>query len=246
MVGKTLKGDDMKKTAEHPSGMRIEFDEATHTYTDDIGIEYVSGTQFVHRYCKPFDAEQMALHCSGNPRSEWYDVPVDEIIRAWDAKREAACALGTAVHWFIETGELSDGVYVPQAMYANAENAFHDFLSNHGFPEQEKIIFCPRYGIAGTVDALFYADRIIGDWKTNAEIKFENPFGKMLAPFDFLDDCNANHYRLQLNLYRFILERDYDCPIEGMKIVHITENGWNEYEMEEIENRIIKEALNAI
>ena len=49
------------------------------------------------------------------------------------------------------------------------------------------------------------------DYKTNKEIKtegFKNYEGitqKMLFPLNHLDDCNLNHYTLQLSLYMYII-----------------------------------------
>ena len=41
----------------------------------------------------------------------------------------------------------------------------------------------------------------------------------MLAPLSHLDDCAGNHYRLQLNAYRYILQKYYDVSVKAMLVV---------------------------
>jgi hypothetical protein len=51
----------------------------------------------------------------------------------------------------------------------------------------------------------------IYDYKTNKEIKtesyvnWEGVSDRMLAPLNHLDDCNLNHYALQLSLYMYMI-----------------------------------------
>jgi len=68
----------------------------------------------------------------------------------------------------------------------------------------------PLFVIIGAIAAYcfhFYAGEsleVMVDWKTNESINLAG-YGKMLEPFDHLEDCNFTHYVLQLNLYRQIL-----------------------------------------
>ena len=39
---------------------------------------------------------------------------------------------------------------------------------------------------------------------------------KMLEPLSHLPDTNYFHYALQLNIYRHILETEYDMRVDGM------------------------------
>ena len=49
--------------------------------------------------------------------------------------------------------------------------------------------------------------------------KYGNSFQSMLPPFSHLDDCAGNHYRLQLNCYKFILEKYYGFFVVDMYVV---------------------------
>lgn len=228
-------------TATHPAGLTIYFDQKYHVYFDEFGFRYLSGTQFVKRYKQPFDDEAMAIKCSHNPNSKWYDIDPALIMQAWRKSANSACELGTEIHNYIETGKKSKEILAP---YKQAKNALNYATRLYGEPRKEVIVFSPRHLIAGTIDALF--DSAIVDWKTNAEIKQKNPFQKMLTPFDELDDCNFNHYALQLNLYRYIVELDYGMDIKTMQIFHIQMDKFTCLDIPRIDNAKIERALDEI
>jgi len=59
----------------------------------------------------------------------------------------------------------------------------------------------------------------IDDWKTNKKLNFTNGFDRMQYPVDHLDDCNWEHYKLQLSYYIHILEQyGYEC--KGSRLTH--------------------------
>jgi hypothetical protein len=108
----------------------------------------------------------------------------------------------------------------------------------------EWMIWNREYKIAGTMDAVFY-DKTDGtywiyDWKrvqsglepdleatrygyVMDESEWLEPVGwyikKMNGPASELYDTKYWHYCLQLNLYRYILEKDYGLKIKGMVLV---------------------------
>ena len=59
---------------------------------------------------------------------------------------------------------------------------------------------------------------IIYDWKRSKNIFMDNPYAQGFTPVEHLSDCNFNHYTLQLNTYKRILERNYNVRIVGMYI----------------------------
>jgi ATP-dependent exoDNAse (exonuclease V) beta subunit len=86
----------------------------------------------------------------------------------------------------------------------------------------EWLVFDEAKRVAGSIDmTLADADGniIICDWKRSKEIKRSNLYQKGLKIFNHLDDCNYNHYCLQLNIYRHILETHYGKKIIGMFLV---------------------------
>ena len=49
--------------------------------------------------------------------------------------------------------------------------------------------------------------------------KYTNSFQRMREPLSHLDDCQGVHYRMQLNVYRWILEKYYGQRVIGMRVV---------------------------
>lgn len=92
-------------------------------------------------------------------------------------------------------------------------------------PITEELI---KMGVCGMVDKIFWSKRkqcyLIGDWKTNKEIQYVSKYGKkMKGKLSFMQDCNYEHYCLQLNLYKFIIERMTNIKIGGMFLVWLFE-----------------------
>ena len=59
------------------------------------------------------------------------------------------------------------------------------------------------------------------DWKRSEKLqdKYQG-YGKyMRPPLHQLSDCQGEHYRLQLNIYRWILEKYYGVGVAAMKVV---------------------------
>lgn len=69
----------------------------------------------------------------------------------------------------------------------------------------------------------------IFDWKRSKELKYKayEKGNVCKIPGSFIDDCNFSSYSLQLNLYRTILEKNYDIDIAGMALVVIHPNSDN-------------------
>jgi hypothetical protein len=71
-------------------------------------------------------------------------------------------------------------------------------------------LILPKFKLAGTADQIIILPNkkiICRDFKTNLEIKKANKYQKMLHCCSHLDDCNLNHYYLQLSLYIYMLEQ---------------------------------------
>ena len=60
---------------------------------------------------------------------------------------------------------------------------------------------------------------------TNKEIKKDNPWQRMMAPFEEFPDANYYHYSLQLSTYKAIVERKTNLRIGDLMLIHISPNG---------------------
>jgi hypothetical protein len=77
--------------------------------------------------------------------------------------------------------------------------------------------------LCGSIDMVFRRRSdgkfVIYDWKRSKEIKMENKFGSGLAPLEHLPDTNYWHYTLQLNVYKWILEKYYGLEVADLYLV---------------------------
>lgn len=231
----------------------IFFDEASHHYTDSLGTEYTSVTNFVHefsekqdwdeiagKYVLKHDAELVKKIAAEKDRDKKALLKALAIVRTraeWDASGSRACTLGTHVHAFMEN-QWKRKHYAPredvpdyEAFAATGLKAYQE-LSKRFVPIREEFIVCnPKWGLCGIIDFLAYdqlKDRIvILDYKTNKEIKKDNPFQTCIGVLQGLPDCNFIHYSAQLSTYKAILEARTSIRIGGMALIHIRKDGYS-------------------
>lgn len=118
----------------------------------------------------------------------------------------------------------------------------------------ELILWNNKYKLAGQADRIF-VETINGlkyvsvdDFKTNGKINLTNGYWKhdketgkksfvgsyMLAPVDHLQDCNYNHYRLQISTYAWMLEQE-GYIVKDVAFTHLNEMYRFAYMKEEVE-----------
>jgi len=186
------------------------FDPIEHRYsTRDTNETLRSCTQFIHLWKPEFDA-------TGEITAKYADkhgLTVDEVKEKWKIINEEACTYGTAVHeeleYFINTGEIRD------SDYSKIVEQFSKF-NFEGKLFSEVMVYSLDLMIAGTVDLIEKLDKVninIYDFKTNKKLLKKNPWRtKMLHGLWYMDDCNFNHYTLQLSLYGYL------CELKGLKV----------------------------
>ena len=218
----------------------IYFDEKPHKYTDSVGTDYTSVTTFLKRFESEKDTRQMAeLALKSGKHPEYQGKTIDEILEMWKATTEYACEIGTIVHATLEYGWQNKEYYPDERLFEKYPEMREDYLyrkekcqyilkllKERYIPiKTETIVYDRAWKLCGTIDFLAYnkkTDQIaIFDWKTNKKWSFANKFQKLNKPFDFMDDCNINHYELQLNTYKAILEKHTDIKVGEMRLIHI-------------------------
>ena len=72
----------------------------------------------------------------------------------------------------------------------------------------------------------------------------ENPWENGIDILSHLENCNYNHYCLQQNIYKIILEKFYDIEVSQMLLVQLHPNleKYNVFEVKDME----KEALDLL
>jgi ATP-dependent exoDNAse (exonuclease V) beta subunit len=203
------------KTATNPRGVAINFSESNHRYWTDAAESLTSVTTFIKRFFPSFD---VAGH-SKRVASRTGQTP-EQVIAGWDAKRDAAANLGTRVHAVLE--DLAMGRtprFTPESERERLamEQGWQmlQTLASSGFDVvgTEMIVFSENFGLAGTID-LAMREKSNGklwilDWKTNETIDTESNYGgRASPPIEHVQDCNLDHYKLQLSTYEAILRHE--------------------------------------
>ncbi len=226
----------------HPRDSQLVFDEPTHTYTVQ-GKPYQSVTQWVDSHFKPFDADEVIqkMMASRNwHNSKYYGSDPLAIKASWKQNGEEQAALGTALHADIEL-HYNDpsAVHNTSKEWTHCEQFFRDHQHMTPFRTEWRI-WDEQLQLAGTIDMVFRnQDGTVSlyDWKRSKEFKHENRWQNATTPqLSYLPDCNVSHYRLQLTMYKAILERNYDLRVRDMFLVrfHPNAEAYEKLEVKEV------------
>jgi ATP-dependent exoDNAse (exonuclease V) beta subunit len=227
----------------------VQFNEEEHKYYVNGNAMNTSVTTVVHQYFEPFDKTRTARMMLRG-RNFWVDdekyskywnlvkglkedKAVAVIVKFWDDDGAASAALGTQMHASIEDYYVS-GAKLPDTEECRMFSQFNAYTIELGYypVKSEQIVWDLDYSLAGSVDML-YRNKNTGaywlvDWKRSKEIKFSGYNDKKgLGPLDDKQDCNFEHYSLQLNIYKFLLEKNYNIPISRMSLVILHPNNNN-------------------
>ena len=218
--------------------MSIVFNAADHSYksveADDI--KWISVTSLVSNFKKPFDAKAVAARVTKSKRSKWYGIAPEKILEIWDSEANRATTLGTYYHNQREADLCSfasmerDGVTVPVITPVEEIDGLKQAPSQRLDPGvyPEHMVFLKSAGICGQSDLVEVVNGCVNitDYKTNKEIKtesfkdWEGISEKLMSPVNNLDDCNFNHYSLQLSIYMYIILKHNPKLQPGKMYIH--------------------------
>lgn len=199
------------KTVTHPlTGWQITFNEEAHSYIDDQGNAYASGTGLVSAFFPEFDIEFHAERIAARDNRLTMDVIAD-----WNRKRDESCRYGTKVHEHAENLILGRSPAKPDTekeriAFSAVDKALAGLNQHYDIIGCEQIIFAPCLHLAGTID-LPVRSKTTGrlgvfDWKTNETLDITARFGDYAKqPISHIPDCNGNHYRMQFAVYAHIM-----------------------------------------
>lgn len=201
--------------------MSIVFNEERHSYTSEDNIPWVSVTSLVSNFKESFDKEGVAKKCAVNKKSKWYGLPYKEIIQHWDNEANRAMNLGTFYHnqresdlcdlASIEREGYNLPIFTPIKKEDGDKVAPDQKLDSGIYPEH--MVYLKSAEVCGQSDLVEVVDGKVNviDYKTNKEISmnsyvnWEGISKKMLPPVSHLEDCNFQHYALQLSIYMYIV-----------------------------------------
>jgi hypothetical protein len=203
---------------------------------DNPDLKWTSVTSFISKFKQPFDADTIARKVCKSKKSKWYGMSVEDILKAWKAESDRATTLGTWYHNQREADLCSLSTINREGMDVSI---FSPLLDNDGSktaPDQkltegiypEHMVFLKSVGLCGQSDYVEVVNKKVNiiDYKTNKEIKkesfksFDGRSQKMSAPVSHLDDCNFNHYALQLSLYMYMIIKHNPLYKPGKMSLH--------------------------
>jgi ATP-dependent exoDNAse (exonuclease V) beta subunit len=219
--------------------MSIIFTEEDHSYKssnqDDL-IDWISVTTLTSYFKEPFDAKKIAQKVSKRKNSKWFGMTPKKIQEVWKKESERAMALGTFYH-----NQREDDLCSLASIERNGTTVpvFSPILKDKGVkisPKQklepgvypEHMVYLKSAGICGQSDLVEVVEGKVSiiDYKTNKEIKmqswkdWEGISQKMQFPVNHLDDCNFNHYALQLSIYMYIILKHNPKLRPGPMYIH--------------------------
>lgn len=223
----------------HPRDARIAFEEIAHLYTiDQTRTDFTSTTTFIKKFFDEFNADVVInkMIRFGAFKKKYGDKTPEQLKQEWKENGRIASQRGSRLHKYIE--DFYNGVETGADEVADLDieiSYFYNFLQNVSYGKlipyrTEWYIFDEEKKIAGSIDMVFQVDPraphkvAIYDWKCSKEIKTTNSYEKGRAPLSHLANCNFNHYSLQLNVYKYIIEKYYGLEVVDMNLVIMHRN----------------------
>ena len=147
----------------------------------------------------------------------------DAIKAMWNAAGREAARYGTYMHYLFEA--LLNGYSVPTVSpeVRMLQSFLRGVTGNSTAWRTEWTIFGDAERLAGSIDfcmRLPDGSLMLVDWKRTSGLhgKYQ-AYQAMRPPISHIADCAGMHYRLQLNVYRHILEKCYNFRVSRMLVV---------------------------
>jgi hypothetical protein len=120
--------------------------------------------------------------------------------------------------------------------YFNNNIIFNKYSTHRYITKIEKVDTIPTKCLAVESDTHCYlfGYNYIKTHNTNKKIDTTSMFGNMLDPVSHLNDCNYNHYRLQISVYAWMLEQA-GYKVRGTRFTHLNNPYIFNYMKDEVE-----------
>jgi len=208
------------------------FNEERHTYERN-GIVYTSVSEFIRKFKPKFEKEAIA-----NAVAKKSGKTPQEITDKWELNAQISTNYGTSVHkgieYWIRFGEISKLPHIKLSTEKFAEKFKGKKL------ESEIVVFDDELKLAGTIDQLeLLGNKAVNiiDVKTNYEIDKEKR-GYMLSPIQNIPNTKLNSYRLQLSMYKYLMERN-GFTVNSIQLEHWEGNEYTTIPLEPIDVKIL-------
>ena len=206
------------------NNIKLNRDEHIYKLENNPNLNFDSVTTFIGKFFEEFDAPRIANKLI-NTNMKYMHMTAEELMATWKHSAD----YGTLVHEELENF-INFKTPVKEKKSAQGVDWLKQYIMKSDFEiYSEAIVYSEELRLAGTIDLLLL-DKNNGtynilDWKTSKRIShkaFKNKKGNHYLTSN-VDDCNFNHYALQLSLYRYILENYYNLKISEHIIIHLME-----------------------
>lgn len=222
-----------------------------HSYTNPFDSNFWSSYKALEALCEPevfsLLKEQLLKTKKINYQSLDKFVNINdfndkkkEILKNYELENKKSCEYGTMIHKQMENSIYSKdtkilkkfGLGGKMSVFSNSNNLN---LVNGIYPEFMLSYRDNDFLLCGQTDLLIIDDNEITiiDYKTNKKLDFKSFYDKykkssinMKYPLNKIQDCNGNHYTLQLSTYAWILQQyNSNYNIKNLTIDWIDHNG---------------------
>jgi len=233
---------------------KLSFEPFEHIYLYDGKIELTAVSDVINDFFTPFDSIGLSKHVAIRD-----GISQCEVLEDWDSKGLESREVGTFLHKQIESYLSNQPVSLSTKFNYNGEfvninknvsisqefNYFKTFLDDNPITpfRTEWHIFDLNLRIAGTIDLLCRNGTSFDmyDWKRSRKASPDERVWRYgINGLGHIPDISFYHYALQQNLYKYILETNYNISISKMFIVilHPDFDSYLKYEIPKMEREI--------
>ena len=234
----------------------ITFIENDHKYTINGNPAKLSVSQLLKKYETPFDSDKISSFVARKDGISQQDVLRNwEFTKDYSCHKGSEFHKIVENHFSRKQIKIDktliEAFFNQRMQYKNKDSIekyykemallIRNFLNFYDWWKQDHILLKSEFvigdelsGICGTIDNLSYNKKtkqlVIFDYKTNKEIKKQNPRNEtLLGCLCHLQNCEYTKYSLQLNLYKMIIENKTSFSIPKSYIVWMS--GKDNYEL---------------
>jgi hypothetical protein len=229
----------------------VTFFDVPHEYYLD-GKKLISVTTLIHQYQEEFQEDFWA-----DIKGRQHDLTPNQVKRAWQFINKKGTIKGSAIHDYAENlfqnkefeyplqtilNQFGFDPVLPEYMISKQHvDKFYNDVRGKLIPIRTEFVVYDRESlIGGMLDMLFYNVKArefqIWDWKTNKKFDREEKSRHLLNELCMIEDCDLELYSLQLELYKYIIEKNTGIKLGKSYIVWFSHNNPT-YEVIETKNR---------
>mgnify|MGYP006133564711 CR=1 FL=1 len=233
----------LKDKNAHERDRHIRFQEQGHKYFIHGKTGFTSVTTIVHKAFEPFNADKIIDKMMASPKwpqSPYFGKTKSEIKKTWKQNGSEAAKMGTAMH---EMFEFHYNNIRPEKIEEFKDTLEYEYFNSFKEDHHDLVAYRTEWNVyhedhkvSGSIDMVAENEDgtlSILDWKRCKDIKRTNNFGQrcLVNGLQHIHDTNFWHYVMQLNIYKYILEKKYDKVVRDLHLVVIhPDNKSNNYE----------------